>query len=166
MPDRDGDSTLEVEDLQKMRFHEELMPDITWWISNISSSPNKWTVADVLNHILIKVVRRVPGFWELLYPAFYSESLDMPCTVDNNYLCTVTSCTRGPFYKRIGIMWPGGRQELWELHLGQTPYTGEPYIDQFIRSPHQDIGFGNGVVGPAAAEADVGALLRQMERLT
>jgi len=60
----------------------------------------------------------VIGFTELLNPEFEdSESLDMPCTLDNNDLCTITSCTQGFYYKIVIVVWSGGRKEEWYLEF-------------------------------------------------
>ena len=160
MPDRDGDAAVQVQNLKNMRFHAEIQPEITRWISNISRLG--WTVAHVQKSILHKFRSYVPGLRELLQPAFTdSESLNIPCTLDNNYLCTITSCTPGPYYKRIVLMWPGGRQEVWELTLEKSPRNGETYIENFIYSQCQNIG--ESVVVPAQANTDMGALLRRLE---
>ena len=156
------DREVQMEDLESMRFRKDIQPEITGWISLISTA--NWTVVDVQKHILNKNRSCVPGLRELLQPAFTdSESLNIPCTLDNNYLRTITSCTPGPYYKRIVLVWPGGRQEVWELTLGKSPRNGETYIENFIYSQWQNIG--ERVVVPAKAKVDMCVLLRRLEGL-
>ena len=162
MPDHDGDAAVQVQDLEDMSFRPDIQPEITQWISNISTL--NWTVVNVQKSILHKFRSYVPEFRELLRPAFTdSESLNIVCTLDNNYLCTITSCTPGPYYKRIVLVWPGGRQEVWELTLGKSPRNGETYIENFICSQWQNIG--ERVVVPANAKVDMCVLLRRLEGL-
>ena len=137
MPDHDRDAAVQVQDLEDMSFRPEFQPEITRWISNISTIG--WTVVNVQKSILHKFRSYVPGLRELLQPAFTdSESLNIVCTLEDNYLCTITSCTSRPGYKRIVLVWPGGRQEVWELTLGKSPRNGETYIENFICSQYQD----------------------------
>ena len=150
------DREVQVQDLEEMRFRAEIQRDVTRWISNISTLD--WTVAHVQKSILHKFRRYVPGLRELLQPSFTdSESLNIPCTLDDNYLCKVISCTPGPYYKRIVLVWPGGRQEVWELTLGKSPRNGETYIENFICSQYQDTS--------QRFERDMRALLGRMHAL-
>ena len=159
MSDRDGDAAVQVQDMENMRFSPEFQSEITRWISNISTLG--WTVAHVQKSILHKFRSYVPGLRELLQPSFTdSESLNIVCTLENNYLCTITSCTSRPGYKRIVLVWPGGRQEVWELTLGKSPRNGETYIENFIYSQWQNIG--ERVVVPAKAKVDMCVLLRRL----
>ncbi len=81
MTDRDGDTVVQVQDLENMRFRPEFQSEITRWISNISTL--NWTVVNVQKSILHKFRSYVPGLRELLQPAFTdSESLNIPCTLD------------------------------------------------------------------------------------
>ena len=113
----------------------------------------KLSVMSVQRRILHAFIKYVPEFRELLHHAFIdSESLNIPCTLDNNYLCTVISCRQGAYYKRVVCVWPGGRREVWQLGLGKRPRSGENYIENFIVSPYQDVGEVDTVVGGAQPE--------------
>lgn len=139
MDSRHTDLAVQVRDLEAMRFREEIQPKISEWISEISGG--KLSVMSVQTRILHAFIRYVPEFRTLLDAAFIDgEGLNIPCTLDNNYLCTVISCTKGPYYRRVVCEWPGGRREAWQLGLGTMPRSGETYIESFILSPYQDVG--------------------------
>ena len=141
-PHHDGDTVLQVQDLKNMRFRSEIQEVITEWISLIS--PTGWTVVDVQRRILHQFRAYVQGIRALLQSPD-SASLNIPCTLDGNYLCTITSCTpRFPDtprwdYKRVVLVWPGGRQEAWDLQLDKSPRDGQTYILNFTCSEYHDI---------------------------
>lgn len=146
-PYHDGDAVLEVQDLKNMRFRPEIQGVITEWISLIS--PTGWTVVDVQRRILHQFRAYVQGIRALLQSPD-SASLNIACTLDGNYLCTITSYTpRFPDtprwdYKRVVLVWPGGRQEAWDLKLDKSPRDGQTYILNFTCSEYQDIDIGTG----------------------
>ena len=141
------DREVQVQDLESMEFRSDIQPQITEWISLISK--NKLNVVDVQTRIL-KFIRYVPEFRQLLHPSFTdSESLNIPLTLDNNYLCTIISCTPRSSYKRIVVVCPGGRQEVWELTLGKNPRSGESYIEDWQRSAYQGVAQMHNVAGGA-----------------
>jgi hypothetical protein len=94
--------------------------------------------------------------------------LNIRCYLDNVYLCTITACTPVANYKRIVLVWPGGRQEVWELTVDTSPRDGTPYIENFIYSDYQMDGkriphtLSRADMLPSA---DMDALLRQLQAL-
>ena len=159
MSTTDPELTLDV--LQHMRFGEWFEGDITRWIDNISTL--NWTVLHVQQNILHGFRDYIDGLKELLQPAFKdSESLNIQCTLDHNYLCTIISCTQRNSYKRVVVVWPGGRQEVWEMTVDKSPRDGKPYIENFICSAYQMDG---NRIAHTLSSADMCALLRQLEAL-
>ena len=166
--EEDVRNEVQEQDLKDMSFRPDIQPEITEWISKISR-PN-WGVRGVQKKILWKFIAFVPEFRELLDNAFVdSESLNIPCTLDNNYLCTIISCTPRNYYKRIVVVWPGGRQEVWELVLEKHPRSGDNYILSFVCSGEQlassrqaVISEGKTIVGTKLDEMDTQKLLCRM----
>jgi hypothetical protein len=65
-------------------------------------------------------------------------------------------------YKRIVLVWPGGRQEVWELTVDTSPRDGTPYIENFIYSEYQ---MGGKRIPHTLSSTDMCALLRQLQAL-
>ncbi len=107
---------IQLEDIDKMRFRSDIQPDIDKWIQQ------KMDVVEVQKNILYWS-RNYVGLTELCNPAFEdSDSLNIPCVLDNNYLCTVTSCTTvNSNPKTLRVVWPGGREEKWMLTFWTGP---------------------------------------------
>jgi hypothetical protein len=104
-------AAIQVEDIDKMRFRSDIQPQIDKWIQM------KLDVVEVQKNIL-HWGRQWVGLTELCNPAFEdSDSLNIPCILDNNYLCRVTSCTTGRNGKKLRVVWPGGREEEWLLAM-------------------------------------------------
>ncbi len=116
---------IQVEDIDKMRFRSDIQPDIDKWIHQ-----DKMDVVELQKNILYWS-RKYVGLTELCNPNFEdSDSLNIPCVLDNNYLCTVTSCTTvNSYYKTLRVVWPGGREEKWMLNFWDGPHD-KMYIDR------------------------------------
>jgi hypothetical protein len=151
------ESAVTTTDLLKMAFSPDVISTLARWISI------GWTVEQVQKNILHRYRSRIHGLERLLDPAFKdSESLNIRCSLDGNYLCTITACTPMANYKRIVLVWPGGRQEVWELTVDTSPRDGTPYIENFIYSSYQMDGNG---IPHTLSSTDRRALLRQLQAL-
>ena len=112
----------QVQAWQSMQFredHKDIQRQITEWISMISTK--KKTIEDIQNCILQTYRDYVPAFKELKRPEFSSsESLDIKCCIDDNYLCTIISCRDTSFYQEIVAKWPAGRLDTYRIYWAKN----------------------------------------------